>query len=647
MCGILGAYSRSQSLSNDLLKAGLRQLEHRGPDSQNTWIGANGRIGLGHSRLSIIDLSTGHQPLTDSSESIHAVVNGELYGYKEIRADLEKLGHRFKTQSDSEIVIHLYKQYGTQCLHHLRGEFSFILWDQANETLFAARDRFGIKPLYYHSSPELLALGSEMKALFPLGIAADWDPEVAYQLHSAFLFLPSRTLFNKIYQVPPGHFLLATQGNVQIMKYWDYSFPTVDQLRTSSISEVEAIHDLRTLLNESVRLRLQADVPVACYLSGGLDSCAVLGVASQYVDQPIHAFTLSFDQEAYDEEKIAREMATHAGAHYTPISVTQNEVADAFEKAIWHSEIPLINNHGVAKFLLSKAVRSAGFKVVLTGEGSDEVFAGYPHFRKDLFLTYPVEQANAVQNLLQELSDSNEISKGLLLSGDSPVDIPSLRNTLGHVSSYLESNAGVGRRLSTLLNPDFARTYENRDPFRVLLNQLDCTQMVNRDSVNQSLYLWSKTMLPNYILSVLGDRMEMGNSIEGRVPFLDHKIVEFAAKLPIQYKIKGTTEKFILREAAKSVLTSTVYKRQKHPFLAPPVSAQPKGPMLNLMQDTFRSTEFKRLPFYDANRVISLLDSLPSLSSSEQNQADLSLTLMLSMYSLQKNFKPGTALFSS
>jgi asparagine synthase (glutamine-hydrolysing) len=641
MCGHITIFSKQDPISVDLLKLGMAQLHHRGPDSQLHWVGAQSKIGMGHTRLSIIDLSTGDQPLHSNDQQIHAVVNGEFYGYEPIRESLIERGHHFRTQSDSEILLYLYREQGTNCLSQLRGEFAFTLWDSANETLFAARDRFGIKPLFYATHGDKLYIASEIKALLAAGVPAHWDDESVYQLHDSMMLHPTRTLFQNVFQVPPGHFLLASRHQLQIIKYWDFNYPSAEFFTSQKRPESECLEELKSALHESVKLRLRADVPVGCYLSGGLDSCSVLGIASLYSQQPIQAFTLSFDQPEYDEEALARDMASHAGARYTPISVRSQDLVDHFSDAVWHAETAFINSHGIAKFILSEAVRRAGHKVVLTGEGSDEIFAGYPHFRRDYFLHQKSSQGSAqVGELLKDLQQKNQVSKGLLLPEEGEFQIPSLKQALGFMPSFLLNNAQFGVSFKKLLTEDFLAPFEMRDSHRTFLNEIDIhSQLSGRDSVHQSLYLWSKILLPNYILSVLGDRMEMGHSIEGRVPFLDHHLVEKVVKMPVNLKIKGSTEKYLLREAARPVLTDTIYQRQKHPFLAPPVTTQSGGALFDWMQDTLRSSQADKVPFYSKSKVIGLLDQLKDSDSSTRAALDPILMVVLSLTVLHSRFK--------
>ncbi|HTH43292.1 MAG TPA: asparagine synthase (glutamine-hydrolyzing), partial [Terracidiphilus sp.] len=305
MCGIVAVFSRREPISLATLERATRSLWHRGPDSQRQWLSRDNRVGLGHARLSIIDLSTGDQPIASEDNRTHIVANGEFYGYETVQKELESRGHRLRTRSDSEIALHLWEELGPQCLHQLRGEFAFVIWDDKQKCLFAARDRFGIKPLFYAWHNNTLYLASEAKALFAAGVPARWDHESVFQSVS-FGGHQMRTLYDGVFQVPPGHYLVATDRHVQVTKYWDFNYPRASDT-SSQRSDADYIAEFRHELEEAVRVRLRADVPVGVYLSGGLDSCAVLGLAARHHPDPIQAFTLTFEDVAYDEGPIARE----------------------------------------------------------------------------------------------------------------------------------------------------------------------------------------------------------------------------------------------------------------------------------------------------------------------------------------------------
>ena len=603
MCGIIGVFSRRGPVSPAVLERATMSMFHRGPDGQRQWVSSDGKVGLGHARLSIIDLSTGDQPIASEDERTRIIVNGEFYGFEAIQKELESRGHRLRTRSDSEIALHLYEDFGTQCLHHLRGEFAMVIWDQTRRQLMAARDRFGIKPLFYAWHEEKLYLASEVKALWAAGVPARWDEYGVYNSVSMSGHM-GRTLYDGIFQIPPGHFLIATEKHVQLNQYWDFDYPTKENNKPK-LRDQEYAEEFRAALEEAVRIRLRADVPVGVYLSGGLDSCAVLGLAAKHHPGAVKAFTLTFEQAAYDEGPIAREMAALAGAEFHPIPIVQRDLADNFADAIAQAETLCVNAHGVAKYLLSRAVRDAGYKVVITGEGSDEILGGYPHFRRDMLLyNREGQDESAIAELLAWLDQQNTVSRGLLLPDGEIGPMDSVKRILGYAPSWIETFSSRQVKMRPLLDAGLQEKYGASEGNYGILDEVDIRrQLKGRDELNQSLYLWSKTAMAGYILTMLGDRMEMAHSIEGRVPFLDHKVVETIVRQPINQKVRGMTEKFVLREAVKDVITDTVYRRQKHPFLSPPATLSPEDTFNTYVQDILRGPVLKALPFFDQKKV--------------------------------------------
>jgi asparagine synthase (glutamine-hydrolysing) len=629
MCGITAVFSRQAPINEAALAAGTAALHHRGPDGRRHWIAPDGRVGLGHARLSIIDLATGDQPIANEDGSLIIVHNGEFYDFERTRAELERRGHRFRTKSDSEIALHLYEDLGPECVHQLRGEFAFVIWDVRNQRLFAARDRFGVKPLFYAHQDGALYIASEAKALFAMGVRAAWSHESAYA--GGFVVPGERTLFRDVHNVPPGHFLRATSESFRVQQYWDVEYPP-DRLAPAPRSDADYIAGFRAVLEDSVKTRLRADVPVGCYLSGGIDSCAVLGLASLHHEGPVRAYTLTFESAAYDESAIAEEMAKLAGAEFRPIEAHQKDLADNFRAAVIQAELPCFNAHTVAKFMLSRAVRADGRKVVLTGEGSDEILAGYPFFRRDMLLHHTDGQDPAdVERLMATLVAGNQVSRGILMpDGDSKAGHVA-RTVLDFVPSWLDIQTGIISRVQGLMRDDFLSAQCGTDVVAAFLASVDVQRRIKgRNAVHAALYLWAKTALPHYILSNLGDRMEMGHSIEGRLPFMDHTVAEYLHQVPVSMKIRGMTEKYILREAVKDVITPTVYNRQKHPFLSPPSTQHRDAPLHALMQDTLRSAAARSVPFLDQRKLVAALDGLSNADPGEASVTDQTLTVAMS-----------------
>jgi len=641
MCGIVAFFSRRLPVSEEAVQRATRSLFHRGPDEQRHWISEDGRVALGHARLSIIDLTTGDQPIVSENGQTRIVVNGEFYGYEAIQRELEQSGHRLRTGSDSEIALHLYEDLGTQCLHRLRGEFAFVLWDQSNRTIFAARDRFGIKPLFYAVHNETLYLASEAKALFAAGVPANWDAESVYHCVE-YGGHPMRTLFDGVFQLPPGHYLIASDKHIELHPYWDFNYPPAD--RAAALRpDFEYAAEFRDALDEAVRIRLRADVPVGCYLSGGLDSCAVLGLAARHHAGSIRAFTLTFDRAEYDEGEIAKEMAAKAGADFFPIPIRQDDLADHFADAITCCENLCFNAHGIAKYLLSRAVRNAGYKVVLTGEGSDEILGGYPHFRRDVLLHNAQGQdAEVVARLLEQLNERNPVSRGLLLPDGNAGPLTRVSKLLGFVPSWIEAFSARAWKMRAVFSETFLAQFGEREGFQPFLSTIDVRgQLAGRDPLHQSLYMWAKTALPGYILTMLGDRMEMAHSVEGRVPFLDHHVVEVIRSQPPNQKVRGMTEKYVLREAARDVITDMVYRRQKHPFLSPPATLNPDQRLNAFVQDTLRGPVLNSIPFFDQSKVVGLLDSLHAMDDGARVANDQILMTLVSICVLHERFRLG------
>jgi asparagine synthase (glutamine-hydrolysing) len=637
MCGIVAILSQDRPVSADALERAVRTLHHRGPDGRRTWIAPHKRAALGHARLSIIDLVTGDQPIANEDQSAWIVVNGEFYDYERVQRELEQSGHRLRTRSDSEIALHLYEDLGTQFVHRLRGEYAFVLWDERSRKLFAVRDRFGVKPLFYAVHDGALYIASEMKALFAAGVPAIWDAETLYC--SLVLTPPGRTLFKGVYAVPPGYYLTAESNGIALTQYWDTEYSSVED-SAPALPDAEYISGFRAVLDDAVKVRLRADVPVGCYLSGGIDSCAVLGLAARHRTEPIRAFTLRFDHADYDEGAAAEEMARKAGADWVPIPISQASLADHFADAIYHGEQLCLNAHFVAKYLLSRAVRDAGFKVVLTGEGSDEMLAGYAHFREDMLLYDSAGQDPAeIEGLVIQLERANKVSQGILLSDEETEGSAMMRRVLGFMPSMYKPFFARFDRVAPLFDAGYFAPFEGLDRASLLLNNTDVMRRLSgRAPVHQSLYLWSKTALPGYVLTLLGDRMEMAHSIEGRVPFLDHNVAEFLFRVPVNLKIRGLTEKYILREAVRDVLTDTVYRRQKHPFLSPPDAAGKPSKMTALIQDTLRSRTVGSVPFINGSAVRRLADELASMTPSQRSRIDTDLMMLISIVFMHERF---------
>jgi asparagine synthase (glutamine-hydrolysing) len=642
MCGLIAGLLAEPHLQDSQVTEALALLRHRGPERSSFWFDESRRTLLGHVRLCIVGVDNGDQPLVDATAGLCCIVNGEFYGYRAIRASLTAEGRRFATESDSEIALHLYAKLGPDCLQQLRGEFAFVIADRSRRCLFAARDRFGVKPLYYTVHRGDVLIASEIKALFELGVPARWD-HAAYFAECHGVRPAHHTLFAGIHAIPPGCYLIARDGAVSVHPYWELDFPDRAQLARDSRSEREITGGLREVLDQAVAERMVADVEVASYLSGGIDSSAVLGLAQRRSRRPIRAFTIVFDDAAYDEERHARETAAFVGAEFTPVPVTQSQLADALPAALWHAETLLINGHAVAKYLLSRAVRDAGIKVVLTGEGADELFAGYPPFRCDKLLHDPNLNATQAAALRSAVMAQNQTSRGLFTPDGKPAPgLPVVTARLGWVPSALRAFSSLTGKMMPLFDPAYlhGRTNSPRDnPYARLFDTIDVPRrLTGKDPLNQSLYLWSRTQLPTYILTALGDRMEMAHSVEGRVPFLDHRVAEYAANLPIEQKIHGTREKHVLREAVADCVLPEIYARQKHPFMAPPARSD-RDPLAQFCNDVLHSSVARDQPFFDPGRLRNFSAQLSAAPAADRAASEAVVLRVVSTILLHQKFR--------
>ncbi len=649
MCGLVGAVAKEsgRQIDEQALRRAMAALRHRGPDGEGLWRSPDGEVGLGHTRLGVIDILGGSQPIISEDGGVVLVANGEFYDFERIRGELSDRGHRFRTGTDSEIALHLYEDHGADCLRYLRGEFSFLIWDQRDRSLLAARDRFGVRPLCYAEQDGVLYLASEAKALFAAGVRAAWDEASFFHAACLQYLLPERTLFSGVRQLPPGHLLKWRDGHVQVRRYWDMNYPMYrgDGDRGAGRSEADLATELRERLDEAVRLRLRADVPVCFQLSGGLDSSAVVGLAARHAERPLPCFTVSFAEDAgYDELPIARETADHVGAVLHTLRLTPTDLMTHLPDAVAQGEGLAINGHISAKYLLSRMMRDAGFKVVLTGEGADEILGGYAHLRRDLLLAGAMDGGD-LQARLDHLNEHSQVTAGIHLPEGRGLSMDAARRVLGYVPSFLAAKGTLGWRNAAVLAGDLRRQFHGRDSVRVLLDDIDVDgQLRGRHPVDQSAYLWTKLSLAGYILRTLGDGMEMAHAIEGRLPFLDTPFFEFVRDLPIWLKIRGQVEKYILREAMGPLLTDTVRRRPKHPFMAPPMTSTSApganaGRAEEMLQDLLRGPTFAGVPFYDRAAVLLLLDRLPAMTPRERVATDPVLMMAASTCILHERYR--------
>jgi asparagine synthase (glutamine-hydrolysing) len=565
VCGICGKliFDREASVSPALVKAMADTIPHRGPDDEGYYV--SGPVGLGFRRLSIIDLSGGHQPLANEDNTVWIVFNGEIYNYQELREFLLAKGHVFRTNSDTEVIVHLYEEFGEACIEKLRGMFAFAIWDDRQKILFVARDRVGIKPLYYYLSDRSFIFASEMKAILA-------DPEVKREVDPAmidrlltFNFLPGEeTLLRNIRKLAPGSLLVVRGGKPETRQYWDLSFSP------SKLSLADAEAQLSTLLEETVRLHMISDVPVGFLLSGGFDSTALLSIATGMTPYPISSFTVGFSEAGIDDERpYAKLAAKKFGSVHHEITITSKDFENFLPQYVWHMEEPVCEPPAVAMYYVSQLAKSS-VKVLISGEGGDEAFAGYPTYRNLLWLE---RLKSALGPLKGSVSSSLLFVNRFLHSPRVEKFAPLLDMPLeSHYFSGLSSPFRFfNQNASELYTKEFGRQVSKEHSVSVVKPYLG--NGAGDDIVNRMLYVDTKTWLAHDLL-LKADKMTMANSIELRVPFLDHKLLEFAASLPGNYKVHGFTTKYIAKRVLNKRVPREIVERRKAGFPVPYASWQ-------------------------------------------------------------------------
>lgn len=637
MCGIAGVFHRDaqQPIDSQLLVNMAAIQYHRGPDNFG-YVNPQGvGLGMSHARLSIIDLNEerGRQPLVSQDQNYFLVHNGEFYDFQKIRARLVANGARFATKSDSEIILHLYPRYGMEkTLDYLRGEFAFALFDKSEDCLYLVRDRFGVKPLYWAETAEGIVFGSELKVLFAHpGVKREMSAQGTY--HQLIqVMVPGSTAFNGVHQVPPGYLIKVKrkQGKLTITheKYWDINFPVAGEY-VNHHDEQYYIDGVREQLLEAVDLRLQADVPVGCYLSGGIDSCSILGLSAAARQDPVKAFTIGFDSSDYDETHIAKEMADMTGADQVVLRLSAEQLYDNFARTIWHTERTIYNTLAVAKLLMSETVHANKYKVVLTGEGSDELFAGYPAFRKDMFL-YGLDDlpASLRKEWQASLEANNSLFRGAMLPRED-FHSQAMSDVVGFTPSCLQNWLHCDQFAMQLVNADWRQELQGYDAGAAIASTFDRTQLEGRHPLDKAQYVWIKTMLEGQILTWGGDRVDMANSMEARPAFLDHHLAKFATTVPPQLRINGATEKYVLREAMKGLLPETLYKRQKFAFMAPPAHTDEKKwqSMMGLMNEYASREKVESAGLLDYQAIQTLLNGHSDGSMDRETKVQLDAVL--------------------
>jgi asparagine synthase (glutamine-hydrolysing) len=563
MCGICGVFhfKTDRPADDATLHRMNRQIVHRGPDDAGT-LSLDG-AGLAMRRLSIIDLKAGHQPLSNEDGSLWIVFNGEIYNHAELRSKLLARGHTFRTHSDTESIVHLYEEYGPECVPHLRGMFAFVIWDHARHKLFAARDRLGIKPFYYRLQEDVFIFGSEIKALLAYpGVRAEFNPGVLSEYLAFGYVAGQETFFSGIHKLPAGHTLELTATNgPNIRRYWDLSVADDSETRPRAYY----VRRYRELLDDAVSSHLMSDVPLGVFLSGGLDSSAVAAITAKKINQPIQTFSVGYAEQAYSELPYAKIVADHVGSQHHEVLVTRQQFFDSLPDVIWHEDEPVCWTSSVALYHLAKRTREH-VTVVLTGEGSDETLAGYTRYPWTVWNTrmdsvYRAITPSALRGFIREQILSAKLGA-------------SLRRKLEHTclgrdgaswpSFYFDNfySAFSSSEQKSLLTPEFQAGVDS-----TYTSSMNAWQRSSGTLLKRLLYTDINTYLVELLMKQ--DQMSMAASLESRVPFLDHPLVEFAATIPSSYAVKGLEGKSILKSAVEDLLPHSIIYRRKMGFPTP------------------------------------------------------------------------------
>jgi asparagine synthase (glutamine-hydrolysing) len=559
MCGIAGFVGDADALAGgerrDVLERMCRVIAHRGPDDQGTLV--EGGAALGMRRLSIIDLAGGHQPLSGCDAALSIVFNGEIYNYRELQRELEARGHAFKTSCDTEAIVHAFEEYGPACVEHLRGMFAFAIWDERRRRLFVARDRVGKKPLYYALTPRgTLVFGSELKSLLAHPeVGREIDP-AALDAYLTYGYVPDPlSIFRGVEKLPPGCHLTFEGGRARVEQYWDFRFEESKERR-----EEDYLEELRALLDESVRLRLVADVPLGAFLSGGVDSSTVVGLMARHTDRPVKTFSIGFNEDSYNELKYARVAAEHFGTDHHEFVVTP-DICSVVDELVWHFDEPFADSSSIPTYMVSKLAREH-VKVVLSGDGGDELFAGYTRYAIDRqrsgFARLPrFVREGVMQRAARRLPHG---ARGRNFIHDVAFD---------DLDRYLES-VSVFTRLNkaSLYTEDFRRSLNGGAGRPAEMFRAHAARSGSADPLDALLYLDSKTYLPGDILTKV-DRMSMAASLEARVPLLDHKLIEFVTRIPSSLKLRGSETKYLLKRAVRDLVPPEILDRPKQGFGVP------------------------------------------------------------------------------
>ncbi len=642
MCGIAGYFQLKDKCAPeyDLIGRMVKQIQHRGPDEFGAYF--DDYCGLGQARLSIIDLSGGSQPLSNEDGTIWISFNGEIFNYVELRPELEKLGHKFHTKSDTEVIVHAFEQWGKECLNRFNGQFAFAIYDKKNRSLFLARDRMGIRPVFYAINNGRVTFASEIKAIFcDSSIPRTIDYKGLDEIFTWWTTAAPRTAFENINELEAGCWVEIKDGRIDTGRYWTLNYPETFDKSRHVASWAEELH---ALLVDAVRLRLRADVPVGGYLSGGLDSSATTALIKHFTDTPIETFSIAFQDKAYDESDYQKQMADFLGTHHHQIQCNYHDIAENFPRVIWHTERPIVRTAPTPLLMLSGLVRQHNFKVVLTGEGSDEILGGYDLFKETIIRKFWSRNPDSRWRplLLRRLYPTLPLSAARARFYLETFYKAGLSKTDEYYFSHIP-RINTTSKIKDFFSDDVCEAVGGYDAIGSYKKDLP-EDFFSWHHLVRAQYLEARSLLAGYLLSSQGDRVAAANSVEGRFPFLDHRVVEFAATIPPLYKIHGLKEKFVLKKAMQKELPRQIVDRVKQPYMAPDSNSFVQDDSPEYIAAMLSPDNLKRVGIFKPEPVIKLGEKCKKLShahlSFKDNMSFIGIlsTQLLHQYYIE-NFK--------
>jgi asparagine synthase (glutamine-hydrolysing) len=645
MCGIAGIYSSSGPIDDPVSLAYnmLSRIQYRGPDESGIYI--NKQLVMGSVRLSIIDLQTGQQPLSSTDGKYWIVYNGEIFNYIELKSALLSLGHSFKTESDTEVLLHAYIEYGPECLNKLNGQFVFAIWNNEKEELFLARDRVGIRPLFYTWAHHHFVFGSEIKTLLEHPeVQAEIDLVSLSQVFTFWTTITPASIFKRIFELQPGHYMKVTHKETVIKSYWSLCFPAHKEAIFKG-SLQDATEELEKLLIEAVRLRLRADVPVAAYLSGGLDSSATTALIKKVAPETLQTFSIGFEDSEFDETPYQQEVSKYLDTRHTAFTCTREDIGIYFPQVVWHSEIPVLRTAPVPMYCLSKKVRENNIKVVITGEGADEMLAGYDIFKEAIIREFWSRQPDSKYRplLLQKLYPYLAQFQGKNRTMLKFFFGYQLKDTLSPFYSHILRWRNTAN-IQNFFSEDIKASLDGYDPYDDMSKMLPA-EFDHYDRLSKSQWLEIVLFMSGYLLSSQGDRVAMANSVEGRYPFLDYRVIEFTASLPPDFKMHGLNEKYILKRMMDGRLPESVLKRPKQAYRAPIAGSFLSTPSREYIMDLLSEKDINQTDIFAYNAVQKLINKVETseLVTEVENMAlagIVSTQLLYHQYILRDNYRP-------